>query len=138
MIGPEGTLVIVGLPATSATVTLPVTQFIFGGPRRIMGSSMGSTRLSVDVPRLVELYQQGRLKLDELITARYPLEQINEAINRNYGQMDGESVDSMLQEFTDTAIDFTETEDDNDADALALLHYGLEQHWGTAKPVFEI
>jgi len=32
------------------------------------------------VPWLVELYQQGRLKLDELITARYSLEQINEAI----------------------------------------------------------
>ena len=42
---------------------------------------MGSTRLSVDVPRLVELYQQGRLKLDELITERYPLERINEAID---------------------------------------------------------
>jgi Zn-dependent alcohol dehydrogenase len=41
---------------------------------------MGSTRLSVDVPRLAALYQQGRLKLDELITMRYPLEQINEAI----------------------------------------------------------
>ena len=41
---------------------------------------MGSTRLHVDVPRLVRLYQDGRLKLDELITARYPLAQINEAI----------------------------------------------------------
>jgi type IV pilus assembly protein PilB len=39
-------------------------------------------------------------------------ENILEAINRNYGQTDGESADSMLQEFTDTAIDFTETEDD--------------------------
>ncbi len=38
-------------------------------------------------------------------------ESILEAINRNYGQIDGESADSMLQEFTDTAIDFTETED---------------------------
>ncbi|MCH2596716.1 MAG: Flp pilus assembly complex ATPase component TadA, partial [Pirellulales bacterium] len=37
---------------------------------------------------------------------------ILEAINRNYGQVEGESADSMLQEFTDTAIDFTETEDD--------------------------
>jgi S-(hydroxymethyl)glutathione dehydrogenase / alcohol dehydrogenase len=45
-----------------------------------MGSSMGSTRLSVDVPWLVGLYQQGRLKLDELISRRYPLEQINEAL----------------------------------------------------------
>jgi S-(hydroxymethyl)glutathione dehydrogenase / alcohol dehydrogenase len=41
---------------------------------------MGSTRLSVDIPRLVALYREGRLKLDELITARYPFEQINSAI----------------------------------------------------------
>ncbi len=38
-----------------------------------------------------------------------PREIILEAINKHYGQMDGESADSMLQEFTDTAIDFTET-----------------------------
>ena len=42
-------------------------------------------------------------------------EAILEAINRNYGQTDGESADSMLQEFTDTAIDFTETEDGDEA-----------------------
>jgi Zn-dependent alcohol dehydrogenase len=41
---------------------------------------MGSTRLGVDVPRLVARYREGRLKLDELITARYPLDRINEAI----------------------------------------------------------
>ena len=38
---------------------------------------------------------------------------INEAINRNYGQIEGESADSILQEFTDTKIDFTVTEDDS-------------------------
>jgi len=48
-------------------------------------------------------------------------EQINEAINRNYGQMDGESADSMLQEFTDTAIDFTETEDADGDDDDAIV-----------------
>ncbi len=37
-------------------------------------------------------------------------EQIQEAINRNYGQTETESVDSMLREFTDTAIDFTKTD----------------------------
>jgi type IV pilus assembly protein PilB len=41
-------------------------------------------------------------------------ESILEAINRNYGQMGDESADSMLQEFTDTAIDFTETEEGQD------------------------
>jgi S-(hydroxymethyl)glutathione dehydrogenase / alcohol dehydrogenase len=41
---------------------------------------MESTRLRVDVPWLVDLYQKGRLKLDELITGRFSIEQINEAI----------------------------------------------------------
>src|SRR5205085_12550925 len=54
-------------------------NFVIAG-KRVVGCFMGATRLRVDVPRLVALYQQGRLKLDELITARYPLEQINEAI----------------------------------------------------------
>ncbi len=43
-------------------------------------------------------------------------ESILEAINRNYGQIGDESADSMLQEFTDTAIDFTETEESDGAD----------------------
>jgi len=73
-----GTEVVVGIPGRGATVTLPVGRFV--GERTLTGSSMGSTRLSVDVPKLVALYQAGRLKLDELITARYPLEGINEAI----------------------------------------------------------
>ena len=45
----------------------------------------------------------------EIEMAIAPREQIVEAINRHYGLSDGESADSMLQEFTDTAIDFTET-----------------------------
>jgi S-(hydroxymethyl)glutathione dehydrogenase/alcohol dehydrogenase len=42
---------------------------------------MGSANMSLDIPRLVSLYKSGHLKLDELITARYPLAQINEAIS---------------------------------------------------------
>jgi len=74
-----GTLVIVGMPPSGATAPLSVIDIADKG-LRIFGSFMGSTRLRVDVPRLVDLYQQGRLKLDELITARYSLEQINKAI----------------------------------------------------------
>jgi type IV pilus assembly protein PilB len=59
-----------------------------------------------------------------------PREQIVEAINRHYGQTETESVDSMLQEFTDTAIDFTETEatqagglvDESDAPVVKLVN----------------
>jgi Zn-dependent alcohol dehydrogenase len=75
----RGTLVIVGLPGATATVPLPVYPHVLG-ERKVVGSFMGSTRLSVEVPRLVQLYQNGRLKLDELITGRFSLEQINEAI----------------------------------------------------------
>ena len=46
----------------------------------MLGSKMGSTRLVTDIPRYISLYQQGRLKLDELITGRYPLDEINQAI----------------------------------------------------------
>lgn len=74
-----GTLVIVGMPASGAKLQIEAVDFA-DNSQRILGSKMGSTRLRVDVPKLVELYQQGRLKLDELITARYPLEEINEAI----------------------------------------------------------
>ena len=46
----------------------------------VLGSKMGSSKIRVDIPRLVNLYREGRLKLDELVTGRYPLEEINEAI----------------------------------------------------------
>ena len=74
-----GTLVVVGMPAIGVMGQFEVLS-LADDCKRIVGSKMGGTRLKVDVPKLVELYQQGRLKLDELITGRYPLEQINEAI----------------------------------------------------------
>jgi S-(hydroxymethyl)glutathione dehydrogenase/alcohol dehydrogenase len=74
-----GTVVLVGMPAAGATVPIVIGEFA-GNGLRLLGSNMGSTRLGVDVPRLVARYREGRLKLDELITARYPLERINEAI----------------------------------------------------------
>jgi type IV pilus assembly protein PilB len=62
-----------------------------------------------------------------------PREQIVEAINRHYGQSETESVDSMLAEFTDTAIDFTETEstqgasDDGDAPVIKLVNLIIQE-----------
>jgi len=44
------------------------------------GSAMGVTRPRLDIPRLIDLYQSGRLKLDELISRHYPFTQINEAM----------------------------------------------------------
>ncbi len=46
--------------------------------KKIQGSNMGSNRFRVDMPRYVDLYMQGRLKLDELVSARIKLDDINQ------------------------------------------------------------
>jgi Zn-dependent alcohol dehydrogenase len=74
-----GSLVLVGIPDDKATYPLLLAQTVWK-EQRILSSSMGSTRLSVQIPQLVELYRYGRLKLNELISHRYPLDEINEAI----------------------------------------------------------
>ena len=79
MLRRAGTLVIVGMPPSGMTAALEAVTFASNG-QRILGSKMGSSRLAVDVPKLVTLYEQGRLKLDELISARYPLDEINRAV----------------------------------------------------------
>lgn len=79
-----GTVVLVGMPPAGATAPIPIGDFA-GNGLRLLGSNMGSTRLGVDVPRLVARYREGRLNLDGLITARYPLERINEAIEAMEG-----------------------------------------------------
>ena len=78
MIGRGGTTVVVGL-ATQDLTSNPM-EYI-DGEKMLTGSFMGTTNLAVDVPKMVELYQSGALKLDELISARYPLDRINEAID---------------------------------------------------------
>ena len=54
---------------------------IFWGEKIVMGSNYGSARPRYDMPRLLSLYQAGRLKLDELVTRTYALEAVNEAFD---------------------------------------------------------
>jgi S-(hydroxymethyl)glutathione dehydrogenase/alcohol dehydrogenase len=79
MAGRRGVTNLVGLPPMKDTMALMPMEFI-ASERVITGSFMGSTNLQVDIPRIVALYKAGFIKLDEYITGRYPLEQINEAI----------------------------------------------------------
>jgi Zn-dependent alcohol dehydrogenase len=75
----RGTTVIVGAAPIKEQLTISPFDFI-EMEKTLTGAAMGSTRLSVDVPRLMALYQAGRLKLDELITDRYSLDQVDEAM----------------------------------------------------------
>ena len=73
----------------------------------------GSLCVAVSDPLDLDTFEKLRFILNRKVDiALAPRESIREAINRYYGQIEGESADSMLQEFTDTAIDFTETEDE--------------------------
>lgn len=74
-----GTLVLVGMPPSGARVSLdPVTVASAG--QRILGSKMGAGRPARDIPALVALYQEGQLELDGLITGRFALDEIGEAL----------------------------------------------------------
>ena len=47
--------------------------------RKLQGSNMGSNRFRIDMPQYLDFYLQGRLKLDEMISRRARLEDVNEA-----------------------------------------------------------
>jgi len=76
-----------------------------------MSQDNGSLKIIMSDPMDFETVDKLRFILNrDIEIALAPRESIQEAINKHYGQTETESVDSMLQEFTDTAIDFTETE----------------------------
>lgn len=86
-----------------------------------MSAEDSSLKVIVADPMDIETFEKLRFILAKTIEiALAPRELIIENINRYYGQIEGESADSMLQEFTDTAIDFTETSDDTMADSEAV------------------
>ncbi len=72
-----GTATIIGMIPIGTKIELHGVEFLF--EKRIQGSNMGSNAFRVDMPRFVELYKQGRLNLDDLISKRIQLAEVNEA-----------------------------------------------------------
>jgi type IV pilus assembly protein PilB len=96
-----------------------------------MDQENGTLKIIISDPTDFDTLQKLQFILNKDIQpVLAPREKIVEAINRHYGQTETESVDSMLAEFTDTAIDFTETEsisslaaaDDSDAPVVKLCN----------------
>jgi S-(hydroxymethyl)glutathione dehydrogenase/alcohol dehydrogenase len=76
-IRPGGVAVIVGMAAMA--VRAPITPYMMAlQEKTLKGTMYGSVRPPIDFPRLVELYLDGRLKLDQLVSRTYKLEEINE------------------------------------------------------------
>jgi len=88
---PGGTTVVVGFPPAGAEVSIPIMTIF--QERVIKGSVYGSARMRVDIPRLVDLYMAGKIKLDEMISGTFPLEEINTTFDL---LKKGESVRSVI------------------------------------------
>ncbi len=79
LLAPGGTCVVVGAAPRGSEVSIPSQTFF--DEKGIIGSRYGSGRMRVDIPRFVDLYMDGRIKLDELVTQFLPLDQINKAFD---------------------------------------------------------
>jgi S-(hydroxymethyl)glutathione dehydrogenase/alcohol dehydrogenase len=80
MLDTMGTLTVVGVARPDVRLPVPAIQLLL--EKRIQGSKMGSGRFRLDVPLYARMYLEGRLMLDELISERLPLAQVNDALER--------------------------------------------------------
>ena len=91
---PQGRVILVGVPKRGDNISIHSLALHFG--KEITGSHGGETRPHVDIPRYVRLYEIGKLKLDGLITHRFPLEDINQALAAmESGEADGRCLIEM-------------------------------------------
>lgn len=67
-----------GAASREDTVTIPASSLLT--EKVLKGSAYGSTRPRVDMPRLIDLYMNKKLKIDELVTRTYSLDEVNEAM----------------------------------------------------------
>ncbi|MEY4878928.1 MAG: hypothetical protein RJB62_397, partial [Pseudomonadota bacterium] len=86
-----GTSVIIGVAGAGKEISTRPFQLVTG--RVWKGSAFGGARGRTDVPRIVDMYMEGRIRIDELITHQMPLDEINTAFDLMHR---GESIRSVV------------------------------------------
>ena len=76
MVAPGGMATIIGMVPNNQPLEIRGMDLLVG--RRLQGSTMGSNRFRIDIPRLLDMYRDGRLLLDELVSARIDLDDVND------------------------------------------------------------
>lgn len=94
MVRRGGQAILVGVPKMDAMVTLPAFFGVVLAEKTIKGCWYGSSNVQRDVPKLIELYKSGQLKLDELISRTIKLDEVNEAFD---AMKTGEVARSVIQ-----------------------------------------
>jgi S-(hydroxymethyl)glutathione dehydrogenase/alcohol dehydrogenase len=75
---PQGRVTLVGVPRKGNDISIFSLPLHFG--KVLSGSHGGEAQPAEDIPRYLRLYRSGNIRLKELVTQRFPLERINEAI----------------------------------------------------------
>jgi S-(hydroxymethyl)glutathione dehydrogenase/alcohol dehydrogenase len=83
---------VIGIPSNTAKISISAVPLVFE-ERTITGSLYGSASPRLDIPKMINLYKDGKLNLEKLLTNQYPLEEINEAYD---AMMSGESLRSVI------------------------------------------
>ncbi|HJQ07263.1 MAG TPA: Zn-dependent alcohol dehydrogenase [Nocardioides sp.] len=81
MLGPGGTATVLGLVPDSQPLSIRAAE-LFALEKRLQGAFMGSNQFPIDIPRYVQLYEQGRLDLDSMLSAFVDLEDLNEGFEQ--------------------------------------------------------
>jgi len=79
MLRPGGTATVIGMIPMGTKVELMGMDFLF--EKKIQGSTMGSNRFRVDMPKYVDMYLRGKLNLDDLVSQRLRLDQVEEGFD---------------------------------------------------------
>jgi S-(hydroxymethyl)glutathione dehydrogenase/alcohol dehydrogenase len=79
-LAPGGTATIVGLLAPDASVEVPSVDLLV--EKRLQGCAMGSNRFRIDIPAYISMYEDGRLKLDQLVSRTIALDELPDAFER--------------------------------------------------------
>jgi S-(hydroxymethyl)glutathione dehydrogenase/alcohol dehydrogenase len=91
MLRPGGTATVIGMIPPGVMIEIPGAALL--SEKKLQGSIMGSNRFRIDMPYFIDLYRQGRLKLDELVAAHIGLDEINDG----YAEMKkGETARSVI------------------------------------------
>jgi Zn-dependent alcohol dehydrogenase len=89
-----GQTILVGVPRMDVMVTIPAFFGLVLSEKTIKGCWYGSSNVQKDVPKLIELYKSGELKLDELVSRTITVEEVNEAFD---AMKTGEVARSVIQ-----------------------------------------
>ncbi len=76
-----GTVVAVGAPPVDQGITIAPAAAFTISEKKLLGCTLGSANSLHEIPRLIALWQQGRIDLEALLTHRRPIEEVNEALD---------------------------------------------------------